>query len=88
MNTLKNLLAIIFFLIWIPIGVLLLAGIIFLITANPLAGMMEGMQMMGGMGGDIPSGGQDFPSEEMLKQFMQQQDPGGNSPGRFSPPQQ
>jgi len=40
MEKFRDVLAIIFFLIWIPVG-LLLAGIIFLILANPLAQMQE-----------------------------------------------
>lgn len=65
MDSLNKILSIIFYLIWIPLGLVLLAGIIFVIVANPLGQIMG---MLGGSGG--------LPSEDMMKQF-QQQGPGG-----------
>jgi len=84
MEKFRHILAVIFYLIWIPLGVLLLAGIIFMIMANPFAGMM-GM-MSGGPGGFDQSSSGGFPSEEMMKKFMQE---GGQPPGGsegFGPP--
>jgi len=36
LQSFKSVLQVIYYLIWIPVGILLLAGVIFLIVANPL----------------------------------------------------
>ena len=78
MEKLRQTLAVIFYLIWIPLGLLLVAGAIFMIVANPFAGMME-MMSAGPPGGfGPPSFGEEdggFPSEEMMKQFMEEGGP-------------
>lgn len=76
MDKLRQTLAVIFYLIWIPLGLLLIAGIIFLAVANPLAGIMEliGREVPGG--GATERGGFE-PTEEMIQQFMQQGGPPG-----------
>lgn len=79
MEKLIQVLATIFYLVWIPLGLLLLAGIVFLIVANPLAGIMDLL------GGGIPSEGGFQPTEEMIQQFLQQ---GSPSEGQFRPPAQ
>lgn len=63
--------ATIFYLIWIPLGILLIAGIIFLIVANPIGNLLENLPFggppgvdQGGFGpGGIPGGGQFGPPE-------------------------
>jgi len=74
----KSVLQLIFYLIWIPLGFLLFAVIVFLIISNPLSKLSPGG--FGGPGGspssfDPPDGGSGFPSEDMMKQYMQE---GGN----------
>ena len=71
MEKLRQTLSVIFYLIWIPLGLLLIAGAIFMIVARPFTGMMEGMQMMSQFGPPpgAESGGFE-PSEEMMKQFI------------------
>lgn len=82
MDKLRQTLEVIFYLIWIPLGILLLAGIIYLIAANPFAGMMELMSGGGGLplapSGDSfgPPGGQGSPSEEQIRQFIEHAPPG------------
>ncbi len=90
MDRLIKFLQVIYYLIWIPVGILLLAGIIFLIVANPLSGLTEALKGLGGAGGGFPSippagGSGGFPSEEMMKQFMER---GGPPGGQFGPPGQ
>lgn len=97
MDKLIKALQLIHYLIWIPLGILLLAVIVFLLVANPFAGVMD---VLGGAGGGLPAGlsgdsfgppgGQGFPSEEMIRQFLEQQgSPEGAPPaGGFTPPSQ
>ena len=86
MNGLRQILAVIFYLIWIPLGILILAVIVFLITANPLGGLLELLQAGGAGGGSPgspastrgePAGG--FPSQEQIQQFQQFQQQGPES---------
>jgi len=81
---LNQTLSAIFYLIWIPLGLLILAGIVFLAVVNPFAGIM---QMMGGgssaESGTDPGGGFQ-PTEEMIRQFMEQ----GQIPEDLSHPSQ
>ena len=75
MQGFKNVLQLIFYLIWIPLGFLLFVIIIFLIISNPLSKLSPGG--FGGSGGSQssfgpPSGDSGFPSEDMMKQYMQQ----------------
>jgi len=84
---LRQILAVIFYLIWIPLGLLLIAGIIFLVVANPLAGLMSGGPSAGsGFEQSGTPGGGFQPTEEMIRQFMEQ---GGSPDGsQFGPPGQ
>lgn len=74
MQAFKNVLQLIFYLIWIPLGILLFVVVIFLIFNNPLK------SLGGGMGGPGEFGQQEQggPSEEMIKQYMQRG--GGQQP--------
>lgn len=85
---LNQILSTIFYLIWIPLGIFLIAGIIFLVVANPL-GQLGQLLQGGGPGGGFPGGGpgqggrDNFPSQEQIEQFQKQGGPGGfNEPGR------
>ena len=84
MEKLNQVLSLIFYLIWIPLGILLIAGVVFLIVANPLAGIQQALgSLQGGFGQSAPAGG--FPSQEMIRQFMEQGRPpadGFGSPGQ------
>ncbi len=81
MDRLIKFLQVIYYFIWIPLGLLLIAGIVFLIVANPLAKLGE----FGGPGGGFPGGapGQGgsgggaggFPSQEQIEQFQRQGGP-------------
>ncbi len=85
MDNLNKILATIFYLIWIPLGILLIAGIVFLIVANPIGSFLENLPFGGpsGSGGfGQPGGG--FPSPEEIQQFQQQ----GGPPSGFGPPGQ
>lgn len=91
MNNLREILTVVFYLIWIPLGILILAGIVFLITANPLGGLLELFQAGGASGGSPgspastrgePAGG--FPTQEQIQQF-QQQGPGSGESKDFVP---
>lgn len=55
MEKLNRVLATIYYLIWIPVGLLVMAGMIFLIVANPVGRFLESMQF--GPGGGGPGGG-------------------------------
>ena len=75
MQGFKNVLQLIFYLIWIPLGFLLFAVIIFLIINNPLSKLSPGG--FGGSGGSPSSfgpadRGSGYQSEDMMKQYMQQ----------------
>ena len=71
MEKLRQTLAVIFYLIWIPLGLLLIAGIIFLIVANPLAGLMSGGPSAGSEFEQFGTPGGGFqPTEEMMRQFI------------------
>lgn len=73
MDKLIKVLQIIYYIIWIPLGLLLVAFIIYMMVANPLGRIMGGGMggPGGGFGGPPGGGGSNFPSEEMMKEFMQ-----------------
>lgn len=84
MQAFKSVLQIIFYLIWVPLGLFIFALIIFLIVADPLEklGSLGSGSSFGGPGGFGPPGG-GFPSQEQMQQFQQQGGaPGG---GQFGP---
>lgn len=64
MEKVNQVLAFVFYLVWIPLGLVLIAFIIYLIVANPLGMMTQGFGGPGGGGyGGPPSfndGGGDF----------------------------
>lgn len=62
MQNFKSVLQLIYYLIWIPLGILLIAGIIFLIVANPIGSLLESLPFGGppGGGGFGPGGGGQF----------------------------
>lgn len=74
MDNFIKVLQIIYYLIFIPLGVLLIAVIIYLVISNPLSQLSRGGGPPAGAGFGGPGGGGSpaFPSEEMMKQFMQQ----------------
>lgn len=88
MEKLNQVLSIIFYLIWIPLGILLIAGIVFLIVANPIGSLLESLPpgAAGGGGFAPPSGG--FPTQEQIQQFQQfqQQGPLPTGAGQGRPP--
>lgn len=93
MEKVRDVLAIIFFLIWIPLGLFLVGGAIVIIVMNPLT-MVQDMfsnsfKAMGGpgigemdrfdfRGGDPYDPGAGIPSKETIEQMMQE---GGSPPG-------
>ena len=90
---------VVFYVIWIPLGILLIALTIFLLVSNPLGQLSKMMGPPQGNFGNQGGSSGAFPSEEMLKQFMQQgQNQFGNQPqnqgtsgtpsGDKQPPQQ
>ncbi len=80
MEKINQVLSFIFYLIWIPLGLVLLAAVLYMLMANPF-GRMMGSFPGGGPGGQPsgfnprPPGGQDSP-------------PGGfpDQPDNFGPP--
>lgn len=60
MDNLQKILSVIFYLIWILLGLLLFAGIIFIIVANPIGSLLESSPFGAGGG---PGGGQFGPPE-------------------------
>ena len=61
LQSFKSVLQIIYYLIWVPLGLLLIAGILFMIVANPLAKLGQFGGPPGGFGG--PAMDQGEPSE-------------------------
>lgn len=86
MDKFIKVLQVIYYIIFIPLGILLVAFIIYLVVSNPLGKLMGGGfgGPGGGFGGGQPGGGfgqqGGFPTEEMIEQFKRQGDSsqGGN----------
>lgn len=71
-ENLNKAMQLIFYIVWILLGILLFGVIIYLVAANPMAKLG---QVGGGPGGD-------FPSQEMMRQYTQQ----GGQAGQFPSP--
>lgn len=61
MDNFLKLLQTIYYLIWIPLGILLIAGIIFMIIANPFAKLGEFGPSSGGFSPSMNQGQQESP---------------------------
>ncbi|MBI2009772.1 MAG: hypothetical protein HYS86_01200 [Candidatus Chisholmbacteria bacterium] len=90
MAKLNQILELLFYLIWIPLGLLLVAGAIFIILANPLA-KLEGAFPAGGYGQGGPPPGMSHGSEDLGDEsgqgFDRQGEFGGPGPaGEFGQP--
>lgn len=95
MEKLNQILSTIFYLIWIPLGIFLIAGIIFLIVANPIGSLLQSLPSGVPAGGGFAPPGGGLPSQEQIQQFQQQGPvPGGtgqsgpSGKGQFGPPNQ
>lgn len=84
MQGFKNVLQLLFYLIWIPLGILLFVLVIFLLFNNPFTKMQGGFgSPPAGYGGN-PGGMQ---ADQMMNQPMQMQGQPGQGPAQGGPPQ-